>query len=436
MLPRTPARKEEASFLRNYFPLGEVDSKALRAAGCGFVRSDLFHWDPLQFECPSCSLDGRMCHWVRKGYVTREVIDLKSNILLVGHCYLCKTHNKSFSSFAKPFVSSPLFRENFFKSKEKGCTTSVLRLMANLIPYGTSFRRTLLILKEERKGQYAQYVARFRCSFSEKKSEPGSLAQYYKQIPKTTTTTTTDITDTSAEGKLPLPITPAEEKLPRPITSFPLLSTPTSHQFLIDLWLKNFKKNELILEERMQRLSGTSLSVDHTFKVAFNISIRCPVRPQAVDKKKKKKTKTVKQYDSMFICLNEKGMVVTWALAKTCGLQEMEPVLKRFLQRPSQKGDVHFISDRCCQDLQILHSLGIHHIRLDLFHATRRLTSCISTKTSCNKAPMLEDMRNVFRQADDHKKIRKKPTPERTIMRNNLVKWFAKWRKVWFFTSA
>lgn len=399
LLPKTPPRKEEASFLRKYFPLGDLGPKILRSHCCGFLRDDCFHWDPLFgsniFSCPGKS-DDRECVWKKKGYVTREIVDINSNILLVGHTYLCKTHGKSYSGFVPPFVGENLFfNETFLLSREKGWTIALCQMLANLIPYGTSFGRVFSILQAERDLKFRQYVAAstFKSTFGEgkKPQESHSLSHYYP--------------------------TPVEKQI-LPFSSFPLLK-PTSRQFLIDCWLAYFKTFEKKIEERMQRLTAASLSVDHTFKVAYNIAV-------------KDNNKMVKQYGAMFIVLNQHGQVLTWALAKTAGLSEMEPVLRAFLQRPGQRSlsSPVFISDRCCQDAKILQSLGIVKILLDLFHAIRRICCCIAKKTSADKGPMLQEMKEIFRRPDDTGDTRKKPTPDRLQMRDNLVKWFARWRKV------
>ena len=95
----------------------------------------------------------------------------------------------------------------------------------------------------------------------------------------------------------------------------PLYSFPSNDQ-IMKIFLHNFEKNRAIYDEEMNRLTVSSLSCDHTFKISRNIGF---VR--------EKDNKFVTQFDQFFICLNECGEVVAWKLTKSTSFNETEDLL-------------------------------------------------------------------------------------------------------------
>ena len=82
------------------------------------------------------------------------------------------------------------------------------------------------------------------------------------------------------------------------------------------------KKNRAIYDEEMNRLTVSSLSCDHTFKISRNIGF---VR--------EKDNKFVTQFHQLFICLNERGEVVAWKLTKSTSFNEIEDLLIQLKKR-------------------------------------------------------------------------------------------------------
>ena len=60
--------------------------------------------------------------------------------------------------------------------------------------------------------------------------------------------------------------------------------------------------------------SARQLSCDHTFKVAANVNIWIG-------------TQWVQQYDTLFVVVNEQGLVMTWQLAKGCSFSKVKSLL-------------------------------------------------------------------------------------------------------------
>ena len=67
-------------------------------------------------------------------------------------------------------------------------------------------------------------------------------------------------------------------------------------------------------------MKASSLSTDHTFKVSSNIGFWC-------------NGKWVRLYDSLFIVMNEAGVVMSWQLCKGTSFSAVEGLLHRLKDR-------------------------------------------------------------------------------------------------------
>ena len=88
----------------------------------------------------------------------------------------------------------------------------------------------------------------------------------------------------------------------------------------------------------MSQMNAEDLSADHTFKVAANIGI---VRDG----------KWMKMFDSLFLVLNEAGVVMTWLLCKGTKFVSAKESLKLLKQRLDAQGsEIKLIAiDNCCK---------------------------------------------------------------------------------------
>lgn len=73
------------------------------------------------------------------------------------------------------------------------------------------------------------------------------------------------------------------------------------------------KKEQLYTNRMCQMTADTFLSCDHTFKVSANIGFSFNNR-------------WVKLYDTLFIVLNEEGIVLSWKLCKGSKFSSVEPI--------------------------------------------------------------------------------------------------------------
>lgn len=81
------------------------------------------------------------------------------------------------------------------------------------------------------------------------------------------------------------------------------------------------------------------LSCDHTFKTSKQVGI---TRPDD--------NKFVRQFENMFLGLNENGDVLTWAFTKSTASTEIVDLLKHLKRRLDESGDnlEMIIVDDCC----------------------------------------------------------------------------------------
>lgn len=109
-----------------------------------------------------------------------------------------------------------------------------------------------------------------------------------------------------------------------------------SDTYLRDIFLDHFYSEVIAYRESFNSLSGTVLSCDHTFKVSVNIGFMNPV------------TKTwTKQYDSLFIILNEFGQVLGHQLVKSTSFSNIESLLEDVKDAISDNVSIVML-DNCC----------------------------------------------------------------------------------------
>ena len=151
----------------------------------------------------------------------------------------------------------------------------------------------------------------------------------------------------------------------------------------------------------MNRLTVSSLSGDHTFKISRNIGF---VR--------EKDYKFVTQFHQLFICLNERGEVVAWKLNWVEVLQ-----WNWRLSYPTQEKAVFFWKLinaslrgwRCPVSSKYSNIVPNISVKLDLFHACQRITRTFSRQNALHKE-VSNSFVQIFRDDDDQGEKRLKST--------------------------
>lgn len=120
-------------------------------------------------------------------------------------------------------------------------------------------------------------------------------------------------------------------------------SLSPSNDKLMDFFLGQFEKQKVLYERNMHRLTGNVLCCDHTFKTSKYIGIT------------RDDGKFVRQFENLFIGINEKGEVLIWRFTKSTAGSEVIDLLQELKKRQDNAGQTleMIVVDDCC------HSAGL-----------------------------------------------------------------------------
>ena len=168
--------------------------------------------------------------------------------------------------------------------------------------------------------------------------------------------------------------------------------------------------------------SQSWISADHTFKNAANIGCNVP------------DGSWITQFDSLFIVLNEIGQVLTYKLTKGTSLDKVTDILTNLKCRLDKQGS--YLStvfvDNCCQvRLKLGHIFPNVEVKLDLFHAVKRVTAHVpKSGHHYLSSSFINDFKLMFRAEGDCGEERKMDTPDETVIAANMEKLLHRWKDV------
>ncbi len=200
------------------------------------------------------------------------------------------------------------------------------------------------------------------------------------------------------------------------------LKTVPSDDLIAKCFLAKFLEDDTKYRCNIQSVdTGTSISFDHTFKVASNIGFL------------RKDRKWVNQYDSAFFVFNSGGKILSWQFTQGTSFRQVKKLLFLIQQRAVTQGNVinTVYIDNCCQWKRLLQEVFGEHlnVKLDLFHAVQRITGKMPKRHAFYSA-CTSDLRLVFRAKGDQGVKRTDTTPEATEILSNLESFTGKWRDV------
>ena len=161
------------------------------------------------------------------------------------------------------------------------------------------------------------------------------------------------------------------------------------------------------------------LRLDHTFKVASNIGY---LRSDG---------KWVTLYETIFIVLNEEGVVVSWQFTKSTSLEEVKPLLLALKERIElpERTPLTIYVDNCCHVRKQLQEIFGNDVlvKLDLFHAIQRITRSMSKHHTLFMS-CVHDFKMSLRNPVDLGKRRTMHTPDSTVI--NIDRFMSAWSRV------
>ena len=108
------------------------------------------------------------------------------------------------------------------------------------------------------------------------------------------------------------------------------------NDMLMDLFLQQFEKNKNLYECNMMNRVGKILSCDHTFKTSKYIGVT-----------RDGDHKFVRQFQNVFLGLNENGEVLTWRFMKSTASSEIQRRFTKNTKKQIRQEGKHF-RNGCC----------------------------------------------------------------------------------------
>ena len=364
-----------------------------------FLVEDIILWDPLShnpdlnLRCPSCFETGAIDESVRATRwkdgssscdQPRRLYGLSNNVLLVSRVYMCRRRHQTISH--NPAILSQvrdLFRVPFVLFHRCGITRE---LSDFVISHANAAMTMSDIQTLWLQTMYEAYATRRQAFFStlrRNSCDPSSI-------------------------KFP----DFQQRYQNP-----------GEKIIASCIARNYFVKEKLYNNRMCQMSADRwLSCDHTFKVSANIGFWFNKR-------------WVKLYDTLFIVLNEEGIVLSWKLCRGTKFISIDGLLKLLKRRLEAQGKKPtFFLDNCCHWRNKLTSIFPDiAIKLDTFHAIQRVVSKIPKKKGCSEAlkqlrrKMIDSFKLIIRDPADKGNKRTMPTPSPEVILNNIESFINQW---------
>ena len=197
----------------------------------------------------------------------------------------------------------------------------------------------------------------------------------------------------------------------------PMFSFP-SNDLLMHIFLADFQEKEPYYEVEMKKraLHSRVISCDHTFKISKYIGAR-----------RSSDDKFVKQFENLFIVLNERHEVISWRLTRTTGFEEIRSLLVELKEQIGNTLDTVIVDD-CCKVRTLYRSVFPDvEVKLDLFHAIQRVIKKIPKGSEFSKR-FSKELGLTFRANGDCDEVRQLPTPDWKVVIENLHSFRERWK--------
>ena len=344
------------------------------------------------FKCPICERDGTTStlmttdNW-RDGHNSRNlprmIYGMNSPVLLVSKIYKCNNgHNEIPANDPSIVRRIPDCYLPFMLMHKSGLTVELLQFIEDLVDSGLSIQAIESLIHKSYKRNLSLREERFWTDCRIAKS-------------LNVVRPTTDLPQAFPE-----------------VTHFP------SSDFLTNVIVSSFKRNEALYSRYFSSLSARWISCDHTFKTAMNIGYfrHCD-------------NKWINQYRSLFCIMNELGQVIQWQLTSTESFDEVRHMfsdLKERFERQGIKLEGVFIDNCCKWRMVINYVLPEVPVKLDLFHAVQRIVKKIPKKKKLSKE-IANDIGLIFRQRNDLGQMRRLNTAKPSEILENFSNFEKKW---------
>lgn len=365
-----------------------------------FFLPRLFLWCPMthhevEIKCPihHCTLE--LGHWSdiltrRSPRNPRLVFDTGENILLVQRFYQCRHNHRYLSTHEDIMYCLPKTRRCLMPVRifyRSACTLRLIDFIFEWVGHGVNFLQIVDSIANLNYRTYLRRLSHFLVTLSECNQ---SVAQH------------NDFERSELFGF------PSKDKI-------------------IQIFLDDFHKKRPFYDDAMHRLVARNhISTDHTFKVS-----------KSVGTYRQDDNKFIKQFENLFIVLNENNEVIGFRLTRSTSHSEVKDLLEDIKSRLSMNEIQleYAVVDKCCGpggEANFYKSIfgSEMPVKLDLFHAVQRVLKHIKGKGNKESQSFCKEFGLVFRANEDFDHQRKMSTPEPAVIKRNLDDFIARWKVV------
>lgn len=335
---------------------------------------DIILWDPIvQFPTFSrviqhcltenCEMILERGEWQRgqnSRSMPRVIHAIDGIVLLISRAYVCNSGHRYISHDERILQRLPSSAHlPFVISHRSGLTAQCLTLVVSLINEGGKISSVEHALRETRRETFHRNIL---CSVELQRMQ----GKFTTNIPKF---------EQSWIGKL-----------------YP------GSKLLLSSFLQLFWRYELYYRQRMHNIviNDDWICCDHTFKSVTNIGI--------YQTRDNHGAKWIKQFKSLFLVLNDIGQILSWQLVPDTSYDTIWEMLKEIKERLHTKKKTlrEIYVDDCCKVRKKLQDIfgEATLVKLDLFHATQRITKKASKRHSLFH-DFVSSFKLVFRDPSD-----------------------------------
>lgn len=181
--------------------------------------------------------------------------------------------------------------------------------------------------------------------------------------------------------------------------------------------MTQFEINKELYESNMYKHTGRVLACDHTFRTSKHIGIT------------RDDGKFIRQFENVFLGLNENGEVMVWRFTKSTSSAEIIYLLKQLKDRLDEAAvslEIIVVDD-CCHSMSLYKEIFPgEKIRLDLFHACSRIVQTVAKSESFSKT-FSNELSLIFRKDGDLDNERAMNTADPDEIEANLERLLFVW---------
>lgn len=193
-----------------------------------------------------------------------------------------------------------------------------------------------------------------------------------------------------------------------------------SNDKLMEIFLEDFYTKQPMYSTNMEEVARVSkcLTCDHTFKISKYIGAS-----------RGSDNKFVRQFENLYIVINENRHIVGWRLTRTTAFEEVRDLLEDLKNVFTEDLEMVIVDD-CCKVRAKYESIFPNvNIKLDVFHAVQRIVKTFPKGTEASKQ-ISKDFGLIFRRDGDCGDSRQQSTPDPDVIERNLNNFIVRWQEI------